>query len=320
MASIGTNYGLNNTLQYYELSLDSGDALLTQSAGVSSLNWPFFTYRFPLENIAAIKVVSAEIPFTYYVITAANGSFTLTETGHSPVTITLPPGNYVSTGMTTELAALLTAASPSGFTYTVSYANSSSANDTYKLTITNNDMAAGTFTLTFGAAGNSGFDNPRLWLGFDAGSISSTAVAGVATLTAPNVVNLTGPNYLYLSSQALGQLVKMYLPDGAEDLLGTDARGPQIARIPVNANPGGIILYDDPSQYYWFDTENLVNLSSLDLYFTMGNLYYPFPVDFNGAQFSVKLGVLINKRVHNDNVQGGGNGVVAISRPRGMPF
>jgi hypothetical protein len=160
------------------------------------------------------------------------------------------------------------------------------------------------FTMTFGPVGDNGNFNPRLFLGFESGTTSSTFVPGTgAVINAQNFSQVTGPNYVYLNSRKLGALVDLYLPSGASNI-GAGNTGAQIAKIPVSVQPGGTIFWQDPDPMKYFDFENLINLSDLDLYLTLGNSSNQVPLQLNGLSFSVKIGVLVNKQVSN-NLLGG---------------
>ena len=132
-------------------------------------------------------------------------------------------------------------------------------------------------------------------------------------LIAPNAALVTGPNYLYVNSSKLGQLCNLYLPKGAFNLGGGNT-GPQMAKIPVNVLPGGVIYWQDPDPQKWFDVENLQQLDQIDFYLTLGNTTTQIPLQLNGLSFSLKLGVLLNKRDHED-VQGLPTRVVKRMRP-----
>ena len=83
--------------------------------------------------------------------------------------------------------------------------------------------------LTFGLATDIvGNTNPALLLGYYAGVNSSNGYLASGTnfgvfLTAPNAMSVTGPNYLYINSTKVGNLVDMYLPRGAANLGGGNA-------------------------------------------------------------------------------------------------
>jgi hypothetical protein len=305
-------YGLSNEYLYSEYFLDSYDNSGRANARYPATDWPRFELggKIPLKGVAAIKFISAEIPFSYYIFKESNNTFFIAENGGANVLVTIPVGNYSASEIVLVLSSLLTGASTQGATYNVSISN-----QTNKLRF---DATGGTltsFVLTFGSVGGTGNTSPRLYLGFEGGPISSSLLS----LTAPNPLNLPGANYLYLNSLAIGTLLDCNLAFGSTNLGGGNG-SIQVARIPVNTSPGGIILYNDPIPNFWFDTGNLENLQSFDLYFSLGNQGSTatiVPLSLNGLNFSVKVGIL-RKKTTEDQTQGGGYNqgrVVKRSRP-----
>lgn len=305
-------YGLANDYLYSEYFLDSYDNSGQANVSYTATDWPRFELggKIPLKGVAAIKIVSAEIPFSYYIFKSGNNTFTISENGGAAITITIPVGNYTSGEMVTLLGSLLTTATGVGGTYVVTISN-----QTNKLTFTGSGGTLAGFTFTFGSVGGTGNTSPRLYLGFEGGPVSSTALV----LTAPNPVNLSGANYLYLNSLAIGSLLDCNLAFGSVNLGGGNG-SIQIARIPVNTSPGGTILYEDSIPDFWFDVGNLENLQSFDLYLSLGNQGSTatiIPLALNGLNFSVKVGI-IRKKTTDDSAQGGGYNqgrVVKRSRP-----
>ena len=229
----GNNFGLNDSLRYFEIELDSLDNSGTFNSNYASTDWPTFRLLLPLNDIAAMKIIEVQIPFSYYVINGVNNTFVLQESvGMVNTTVTLPVGNYDANSLVTALQVALTAASANSYTYTVTYATSSG-----KLTIVSS--GANAFTLTFGLPTNSGNVNPRLFIGFPGGSTTS-GVGGV--LVSPNSIQITGPDYLYVNSQTIGSDCKTYLPVGAVNIA-QGGQGPQMAKVPVNCNPGSTIFW-----------------------------------------------------------------------------
>lgn len=91
------NWGLNNTYDYYEFAIDSLDNTGSGSGGFSALNWPSFFVggKNPLTRVKGMKILSAEIPFSYYVFTLANNSFEVSTSASGPWSlVSIPPGNY----------------------------------------------------------------------------------------------------------------------------------------------------------------------------------------------------------------------------------
>jgi hypothetical protein len=267
-------------LEYVELYLDSKDAV-ESNLNVSSTDWPFFSLTRPLYNVEYVKLLEAEIPFSYYVINSTNQTFTLTEPLVGSVTVLLHPGNYTAATMASHLATQLTTASTSlgNRSYTVTFSTL-----THKFTITTNFDE---FILTFGTATNNGETNPRYVLGMNSGNNQSI----LGTLQSAFTTQITGPNYLYLCSDFLSKNIETTVPQG---YIGGGIKGPQIAKIPINCNPGEVVFYTDPAPQKWFSAQNLYQIQSLDLYCRLGN--YEEKIRFNGQNFSIKLGALIRKK------------------------
>lgn len=300
----GNNYGLNDSLKYYEYQLDSLDATSSNTEGVAKTDWPLFLLggKQPLTNIAAFKIIEVQIPFSWYVfndqntkVNTNNTQWTLVETGGSNDGQSLYPqlaiGNYAGgSALATALTAALNGVSAN---YAVQFDT-----QTQKLRFYCTKPFVSAFSFTFGAPTNSGNFNPRLFMGFPGGT--TTAVfAGGLFMESPNVVLISGPNYIYVNSTAIGQLTNLYLPQGAFNLGGGNS-GPQMAKIPVNVSSGNVIFWQDPDPQKWFDVENLPLLNQIDFYLTLGNTTTQTPLKLNGLSFSLKLGVLQNQFSHND--------------------
>lgn len=310
-----SSFGVSKTLKYYEFPLDSYDGSQPYASGISKLDWPIFQVggKRPLQNIAGVKILEAQIPFSWYTLNSSNNTFILQEAGgvnttDQTVTMTwsligqpLVPavGNYTAdqfvgpSGLLTNSLNYTSALAGNNTTFNSSYNLS-----TQKIEIWNSVLSpvnGKVFTLKFGNAQDSGDLNPRLLLGFDGGSNPSTAwnLTVGNYMVAPLVAQTTGPNYVYLNSQKLGNLTDMYLPKGASNLNGGNS-GPQMCKIPVNVDPGMIIYWQDPDPQKYFDFENLENLSEIDFYLTLGNTSGETPLRLNGGNFSLKLALIEN--------------------------
>lgn len=306
---MGGEFGLSDEFEYYEFSLDSLDADSAFTNSATSTDWPLFTVagKGPLQDVVAIKVLEVQVPFSWYVINSANNTFLITEDDLGvplTATVTIPIGNYSAVGMATALSASLTSATQVGSTYTVTYNNLLQKFEFVSSSNTNSFFF--TFGAGFGLPGvqpNSGNRNPRLWIGFGPGASStSTSISSFQRLTSPNVVLTSGPSYLYLNSQKLGSDVDVYLPQGAFNL-GGGKSGPQIAKIPINVNPGGIIFWQDPDPEKWFKYTQLQTLNAFDFYLTLGNTTSENPLKLNGISFSLKLGIIRQLKMTTENVQ-----------------
>lgn len=300
----GTNFGLNDYLAYYEIYLDSLDATTSNDGDYSSLDWPVFQLATPIPDLGAVKVLEVQIPFSFYIFSTTNNEFTLNDSTGT-YTVTIPAGNYNSVTLSTALAAALNA-SGTTWTYTVTFSGQNSNPNLGKFIFSSNATVSA-FGLIFGADGKDpGTFNPRLFIGFPGGETSSSNTAN-PVLVAPNAANIAGPNYLFLNSRAIGPQLNTLLPRGAVNL-GRGTAGPQIAKIPINVQPGGVIYWSDPDPLMWFTMENMALLTQFDLYLTIGNVDTPSCTVLNGLSFSVKLGLLRNKLNVEQSYQGAGNG------------
>lgn len=154
--------GVNDIYEYNELHLDSA------ARDQGDNNQPIFMLQPALSSIMGVKLVSAQIPFTFYVFNEKNNTFSYYPTGDTnanPVTITIPIGNYTSQTFDTTLETALAAAAP-GSPITVDYSGNSG-----RYTLTSNSGTP--FAFRFGADDDAGENNPRLWIGFGPGLVRS---------------------------------------------------------------------------------------------------------------------------------------------------
>ena len=296
------NWGLNNTYDYYEFAIDSLDNSGSGDGQSTSLNWPTFYVggKNPLSRVKGMKILSAEIPFSYYVFTSTNNSFELSANGTTGwVRVVIPPGNYTKDSILPALKTVIEAALPGVMTVT------------YNATTMKLDFSGG--AVGFGVFFRFPEDilvSPRLWLGFNSGV---SGFSGVGSITAQNVALLSGPNYLYINSTMFGQLTHNYLPTGFSPTNGNT--GPQIAKVPVNCDSGEIIYYTDPDPQKYFDIGDSNSIQKIDFYLSVGTS--EAILDLNGLSFSLKLALLLEKMNMDENQSGlmGQDRVVKRMRP-----
>ena len=278
------DFGLNQVFEYTELNLDSWDASSSGNTdGVaSSASWPLFYYTTRNEDVAAVKILSASIPFTFYTLTSSNNTFTFTEAG-TPTTVTIPPGTYSGSQLAAQLQTLLAALS-AGFT--VAYSGV-----TLLLTFTHNTAAAWSL-----------FFNGRLtaysYMGFLPDTTYSAVGVG-SVITSVIVAKATGPDYLYVNSRKLGPFINFNLADGSP----TGGDFPGLCRIPINTSFGGTIVYNDPDPQKYFDLFLGREFDSFDFYLTLGSDQAQVPLDMRGTAWSLKLAILSYRRATDDIFQ-----------------
>lgn len=291
------NYGLNDNFSYHEFELDSSQFITLGNSGISGLNYPVFSIagKQPLKNIAAIKILEVQIPFSWYTLTSAMGatisnpSFVLyvdSGAGIGTGLVQLTPGNYDANTMAAHLQSRLNAAAVAAaavyggaaVTFTVAFNFV-----TQKFDISRAALPAYAYQFEFGT---NPLTSPYQLLGFNPGLSGYFPTANTSSV---NVAQISGPNYLYVNSNTLGPLCNVFLPGQSTTLSGN--KGPQIAKIPVSVSPGGVIFWSDPDPQKWFDVENLNSLTRADFYLSIGT--NPAVLDLNGLSFSLKLGVLL---------------------------
>jgi len=272
---------LNPTFEYVELCLDSWDS---STAGGTSFDgstapvnqiqysWPQYYFTSKKLTVAGMKIISAEIPFVFDTVTPKNNTFQFTLAG-VPTTLTIPVGTYTGTTLATALQTLIQTVS-AGFL--VSWSAT-----TLKFTFT---FSGGAFT--WGFIFPAGRASAYSLMGFLPGS--TTTLFNNGSLTSTTVSSPSGPYYLYVNSRAVGSLVNFNLPDGA-----TTGAGPELCRIPITTNYGGVIFYTDPDPEKYFDFFIGNQITTLDFYLTAGSDQYQKPLDMKGVSWSLKLGLLV---------------------------
>lgn len=319
------NFGLNNDYDYYEYEFDSKDTSDTLDVPDTTLvtplpqsqlvlNWPLFTIGRPNEGtISAMKILEVQIPFSFYPVNLTNNRFILTEDATAlqvRFTIIIPPGQYSATLLASTIQDLMNAvttytASGSPTPYTVTY-NTITKKFTFDLNIVTPSVPfVAQFQLVFVSALPPPFvlASANLLMGFEKTTYTSVSVPGPGAtnlqIQAPFVTQVTGPDYLFINSNKMGQTLKLHLPAGA---FNEGQIGPQMAKVPINVNPGGVIFWQNSDPQKWFNIDGLDTLYKIDFYCTLGNT--PYHIDFNGSSFSLKLGVLINRTGKVDQQSG----------------
>lgn len=398
-SKMNSGFGLADNLKYNEFVFDSLTARNELTSEYQISDWPLFLPGKPINNVAAVKILEAQIPFSYYVFNETNNTFHLIESTTSiPLLVTIPVGNYTADNFVVVVGEALTRASESaggsnvqysasydfvtskitfstlnttpGFFFkiymkdqttisdpdnthpgpyigypdgqvftstTSSYTSTESSNSTLVLTASSSTIqvitgslthtiqlpalntltpgqyfkvyntSADTVTVTDSSAVTLKLQSTSTITtykvnGMGNGWISSSETAytsgsippdSQAILEAPNVMKLSGPNYIYLCSTFLGPLVKLFLPNETYNSQQLGANGPEIAKIPVDVNSGNIIYWKDPDASKWFDMDGLQSFPKIDFYCSVGTNNESIPLKFNGQGFSIKMGVLM---------------------------
>ncbi len=315
---------MNNDYEYHELYLDSSDATQGITAGVDPLNWPLYNLPFQLNNIESFKVLQVEIPNSYCV--SAGASLTIDYyPAYTPPTLSTPTSRtyqMISTGSPSgqQIAADLSTklAADSGIVGALAGWGGNYLKCTFVPGPSTADGVSNyvfeTITTSSGSALNSNLDftitvsdqRSEDCLGLRIGTKQCASFGTTGTLakslTTTRPVLVTGPPYIYVSSNAVGNLCRTYLPSGAS-LLSGGVSSPQMAKIPVTADQGRFILWNDSNSSHWYEVDTISSLTQIDLFCQLGN--YGGYIDFQGLNFSIKLGVLVRKQTKTTFGAGG---------------
>lgn len=290
------NFGVNESLTYHEIELDSSQFSEITNYRVSGLNWPTFSLvgNIPYKNIAAMKILEVQIPVSWHEINnemANNATIILRDvTLGTQTAVYVGIGSYTQAGFATAFqTGLNNAAGVLGSPNTYSVAWSA---------------ITGNFTVTRTAGAN----NWQLLVTSDATYYNSyywkagmpvgyTSPVSGASLVLPN--HSCTPTYLYVCSTKLGALFNTFLPRNTTFLGGSaGTKSFQIAKIPINAGRNEVIYWQDPDPQKWFDFDNPATITAADFFLTIGPTadYNQF-LDLNGCPFSLKLGLLTHDSV-----------------------
>jgi hypothetical protein len=153
------------------------------------------------EEYDSVCVTQVSIPVSYYLIDAGYNTFQLKE-NNTIVTITIPAGNYNINSFCTILPPILNSASPNGLTYTMTFPQSFTQNNTGMITYT---VSSSIISVSFIFNANN-YVNEQM--GFPSGS---TATFSNGILVSSNVVSFLNENTLFLHSDIVS--------NGSDDVL-----------------------------------------------------------------------------------------------------
>ena len=202
------------------LLVDSRDRELGGTPGA-------YTVRLPeaFRNVSGARLVTAELPTSFFVFTAARGNTSLLVTvGADTRVVTIPDGNYSFSRMTAAVTTALNAAFPAAaFAVTISPAS-------FRATI-----AAGV-TFSLNTASALAYDATAWGLAWYLGFPKNATLTGTS-VTAPNVASVNPETYLLLDVEGMN-FVREVGPGGG----GTPNR--TFAKVPVNAESFEYVYFD----------------------------------------------------------------------------
>jgi hypothetical protein len=216
----------------------------------------------PLKNVASAALVSAELPLSYYVFSAARGNTSLTvAVDGAPQTVAIPDGNYTTASMAAALGAALTGAFSTAVTVAFDPAS-------MKCSVSAGAGAVVAVDTTGDGPGRTGW-GLGYYLGFARGAVTAGPPGGAAT--GARVASLSPENYL---------LVEI------EELNGVAAGGRRcFAKVPLNG---------DHYQYQYYDktlgaVELRPHLGRLERLRVSIRLHDGTLVDLNGGEWSMSI-------------------------------
>lgn len=222
----------------------------------------------PLYFVRAARLVSAEVPGSFYVFRASANNTSLTvRFDNTEHTVTVPDGNYSYTTLKDALEAALNGAFDETPSWTLDFETTGSAAR----------LRAGTSGTVEVVAPTHDIARPSLawYLGFDAGTTS-----GTQQVTANRPAILNPEPYLLIDIPELGTLREA----GLKGFGGTESTT-TFAKVPLNGNS---------YEYYFHDvsiSHNHVNppLPRLDKLRVRWRFHSGAPVDFYGVDHSFTL-------------------------------
>lgn len=308
--------GVNDIWRYNELHLDSA----ARDAGTN--DEPTFHLPVPLQNVMGIKVLSAQIPFSYYVLEDDDTAITLWTSqvinnqrtlNPNPVTLHIPAGTY---GDADYLASTLqntlnSAVQGANYRYAVQfqpaagqmkiYATKTADGSEITQTSDTGDTTFYGVMLQFPSSPSGGSLAQVLGMSPDAvyGNIPADNTTQPAYSVNTGFLNLTGPQYLQVYSNLAQRLSTTFLTNGS-----TTPYPPVIARIPVNVNPFQTITYTDANPAMFFDT-TLDRVQTVNLSLRLGRRE-DNALSLNGVPWQIVIMVLtqrdtvLGRHTHDD--------------------
>ena len=221
-----------------------------------------------LNNVRSAVLVTAELPISYYVFSAARGNTHLRVT-LGPVTqeVTIPDGNYTTTSMAAALKTALELSFP-GTTFVVGFDAA-----TLKCVITS---SAGILSIDTTAAVKRTEWGLGYYLGFARGVVTTNVTS---TVTGSRVAAMNPENYLLLDIGELNGLSQsaLYAAGGSGRKT--------FAKVPLNGESYQYNFFDKTVTY----TEQRPQITRLDRLRVSVRFHDGSLVDLNGAEWSLSI-------------------------------
>lgn len=219
-------------------------------------------------NYDRVVLLQAMIPKSYYLVDAPYNTMILQEKGVN-TTITIVPGNYNALSWQTIIGTLLTANSPNGWTYTITFPNSLTQVDTGKFT----------YTVT----GSGGFQPSFIFLNKNASTVyepfgfaqASTNIFVGGVLISTNVVKFQQEDILYIHSNISSNNDQSATNDVLQEIYAstTISYSNVVYQLQGTIESYSKRLNNNANNIYTFsitnENENIMNLNGLNCAFTL---------------------------------------------------
>ena len=213
-----------------------------------------------------VQLLSAQIPYSFYVINYTNNLFRYKLGTGAVQNDTVPVGNYTATSLLSTLKALVLAKTGTTVVFSISSINGC-------ITITNSSSA---FTV---------YNNFQYSIGSVLGCDSNTTVVGTPCIL-PRPLNLLGIKTLQIRSSNL-VMKNVSSIEGGQTIL--------LASIPVSAVPFGMIEYTDKGNLISIDNQDVDDIL-IELIDGETGQY----INMNGQDWCITLAFHLTKVVSKD--------------------
>lgn len=297
-------------MDYIEFDLDSAVSTLSAFTAYSSLDTPTFSMGRNIQNVVGFKIIESNIPSSYFVINdekqgngLPNNYINFLDLSGEIFTgpIVIPVKNYTGPELASTIATLMNASFGAGLfgplTTTCTYEPNGSK---FTIAIHSQDPTISVVNLEMLFASNDlptilGFSTPDK-LGPQSYTVSSNQDW---VFVSSSTALVTGPNYFQINSLKLANVLNNYTPEGPLGTIGqTD---PTICQVPIYMAYGGLNQWQS-TQPDTFDTQNLFQLETFDLYLTLGTS--KIPLKLNGLSWQCKVRVFIETNTVGQSLAG----------------
>jgi len=273
-------------------------------------------------DIAAMTVLEAQIPYTWYTVDSDDNQIFIAKTSGTGVlsgseyTLTIPPGNYTPATMTTALTTLLPVNAYTGAASTYPMFSAVTYSETTGMfTVTPNSNIFSTAAIVVivhptglrAVSWNADITaNSQPLTDFTKSAMEPLGISditapvnllgtGGTALTFPMMIALGGPAYIAIRGNfGFGGNQNLIACDDSLGAGGNNYIGNILAFIPVNTIPGGTICWKNMSPRGGFFDLPIATLEQAEFWITAGDNEKPLAL--NGHSFQFKLGFIVGNR------------------------